>query len=405
MQHTKSSGFEPGLTALLIALIFLLSAGYLLSEPELVLPFSEPSAGQDRNRFSFLVYGDIQGSYRDGHRRLLESMQREPADFMLNVGDISKGRSYRRFLLEIEQLSQRVPFFPAVGNHDIQWHSESGRERFRAVFAKPYSWLATQKHNDHLTGDNQRLWYSFRYADSLFIVLDSNLFIDSGYYRRTHKLPAFSGYAEDQLKWLRFVLKESIQDQSIRTRFVFMHHSPFFSQRNTAFLGLLGGHENDSEFLINQQLPDGIAEARYLLDLFRVYRVNAIFSGHQHYYERWVETIRERDRTVHASHWVVVGSGGVRPRAHREYGDARVDRLFQDGKLYHTYLQRITQLDPDWSSEMKRLYPTPEHRSGKFQNYIRVDVDGKEVRFKTVDADGNLRDSGFISRPEALPGG
>ncbi|MGH9339862.1 MAG: metallophosphoesterase family protein [Acidobacteriota bacterium] len=381
-----------------ICLLVLASAGVTLPAPALLMPFPQLDAREFHNPFSFLVYGDIQDNYRDGHRKLVERMEKESADFILNVGDIAPdaGADYgKHFYPEIHDLGARLPFFPAIGNHDVNWHDQSSRYPFRSFFRNAFEWLDEQPENRHLAPDNQRLWYSFRHATGLFIHLDSNLFIDTGRYGKTHALAPYRNYAPEQLTWVEKVLDDAERDPAIQTKFVFLHHSPFFSKENTGFMGI-GGHEDDRKLMVNQEMPAG-STVKYLLDLFRLHQVTAVFSGHEHYYEHWREDIREETRPIHSIHWVLVGSGGVEPRDHHEYGHEEVDELLEEGELYDRYLDRISELNPRWTADMQRVYPNKDNRSGEMQSYTLVNVDETEVAFRTVDVSGQVRDSGFLS--------
>jgi len=373
----------------------------LLSAPPLSLPFPEIEPESIHNPFSFLVYGDVQNSYNNGHQKLVELMEKESASFILNVGDVSpdNGRNYDKYFYPaIRELASRVPVFPAVGNHDIDWSDERGRFPFRSFFGQSYAWLAQQPGNQHLSPGNQKLWYCFRYASGLFIALDSNLFITSGYYENLQSSPLFRAYREEQLRWVGDLLESTADDPTITTKYVFFHHSPFISKENGSVLGLFGGHENDRKMIVNQRMPEENGEAPYLLDLFRRHNVTAVFTGHEHYYERWREVIYENGDPLRTLNWVVVGSGGVKPRSPREYGDDRVGKYFREDKIYRQYLERISQVNPCWTSTLERVFPDEQQQSGKIQNYMLVSVNGTQVQFRTVDVDGIVRDSGFLNQ-------
>ncbi|MCH8819064.1 MAG: metallophosphoesterase, partial [Acidobacteria bacterium] len=110
-----------------------------------VVPFvplvdEEPSPSVSPS-FSFIVYGDIQENHQNSHQALIEHMLLEDAAFVVNTGDISRddGRHYtREFYPVIQKLAQRMPFFPALGNHDVDWGSPVSRFRFSNFFTKPW---------------------------------------------------------------------------------------------------------------------------------------------------------------------------------------------------------------------------------------------------------------------------
>jgi len=364
-------------------------------------PLNHSTAGKN---FSFAVYGDIQDNYKEGHKALVGRLVKEPVSLVFNTGDISdhSGSDYdTQFYPIISDLLSRVPFFPAIGNHDIRWNSRESRVPFRRFFRETFRHLAGLPDNRHLAGDdNQRLWYSFKYNDVLFIVLDSNFFVDEGRYRKTHLLPEYKGYRDEQLTWLRDLLRKAAGDESLRARFVFFHHSPFTSAETGRKIPLLaiGGHPGHGTMLVNQQVPaERPREKLYLLDLFRQTRVDAVFTGHEHYYERWTELITEKGRPAHKINWVVNGLGGVRPRGEPEYRQARLDRIIAKEPHFVAYWDRIRSANPAWSSDFRHAFPNEKHPNGAFHNYVVVTVDGKTIRFQTKDTTGTIRDQGSFS--------
>ncbi|MDA2932812.1 metallophosphoesterase [Acidobacteria bacterium AH-259-D05] len=385
-----------------------LLAGSLFSAPSSPMPFTPLPEGGNAESFSFIVYGDIQGNYRNGHQALVNQMLREHATFVVNSGDISphKGKHYERdFYPVIQKLTERIPYFPSVGNHDVTWKSPYSRYRFINFFHRVYRYLAEREINAHLLDPTtQKLWYSFMYGNVLFIVLDSNLFIDEGRYQKTHSLEPYKNYLREQMIWVRDLLRNSSQNPNIRAKFVFFHHSPFVSDENNPVpLFGWGGHPGHSQMVVNQTVSsDEPGKTLYLLDLFRKHRVTAVFTGHEHYYERWREIIRENSRPIHILNWVVTGLGGVKPRGSPEYEEEEIEELLEEDEVYRHYLARISELDPNWTAELQHAYPTEESPSARFHNYLLITVDGSEVWFQTKDKWGSVRDEGFFSPADSV---
>jgi hypothetical protein len=203
------------------------------------------------------------------------------------------------------------------------------------------------------------------------------------------------------LIWVRDTLRESSQDPRLKATFVFFHHSPFVSEQlaPVPFVGA-GGHFGHSQVVVNQRGPSGDpGKTLYLLDLFRKHRVTAVFTGHEHYYERWQETIFEKDRPIHRLDWVVNGLGGTRPRGRPEYEEGEIAQLLEEGEIYRDYVDRIRNLNANWTAQLRHAYPTQRDASGRFHHYILVTVTGSEVSFLTRDKQGEIRDQGSFSLP------
>jgi hypothetical protein len=400
--RTGTSRFRESLSgaaAAISPLLCLLAA--VAAAAALSLPFTPPPSNTPES-FRFAVYGDVQGNHRGGHEKLVRLMLRDELLLVAHPGDMSpnKGRNYdRHFYPGARELAERVSFFPAAGNHDVNWGSRFSRVPFRQFFAPAFEYLGGLPGNDHLRiPDAQKLWYQVRIGPALFIALDSNLFIDEGKYRNTHAFDTYQGYADEQGRWLRQVLESADRDSTILYRFVFFHHSPFASyEQQPFFLFGLGGHPGHREMVVRQQTPaEDNGRTAYLLDLLRLHRVNAVFTGHEHLYERWQEVIRRGGEQVHAIHWIVTGLGGVKPRGRPKYEPEEIRAVLNE-PFYRHYLARITELNPDWSSELIHLYPTPEKPDGRFHHYLRVTVDGSGIQFEAVDSEGVVRDGGQIA--------
>jgi predicted phosphodiesterase len=195
-----------------------------------------PEVGADVP-FTFIVVGDTRSGV-DAHRRVIERIAEEVPDFVLGTGDMVDD-GYRQdqwqqfFDVEAPVLRDNV-YFPAVGNHDRQGRGRTA-DSYRAYFSVPDN------------GDAR--YYGFSYAAARFLVLDSN---------------EYSFALSDQTAWLERELIAARQDPAVRHVFVVMHHPPFS-------VSLHGG----SRDLRERWTP-----------LFEKYQVAAVFSGHDHVYER-----------------------------------------------------------------------------------------------------------------------
>lgn len=213
-----------------------------------------PEVGADVP-FSFIVLGDTR-SGADSHRRVVERVAQEVPDFVLGTGDmVDEGfrqDQWQQFF-DIEQRMMRDNvFFPAIGNHDRQGRGRTA-DTYRAWFSVPDNGADTER------------YYAFSYAAARFLVLDSN---------------EYSFALTDQTAWLERELIAARQDPRMRHVFVVMHHPPFS-------ISLHGGNRD----LRERWTP-----------LFEKYQVTAVFSGHDHVYER-----AEHE----GLHYFVTGGGGA----------------------------------------------------------------------------------------------
>ncbi len=249
---------------------------------------------QLRGRFTFIVLGDNR-SGDDNYRKIVAMIVERRPDFIINTGDMIAKPGDKRQWEKFWEMSRpiTVPYFLAVGNHDVHAKVPQSEKTYREQVDLP----------------GNKLYYSFTAGNSLFIVLDSCL---DGQEKRI---------VGEQLAWLEGVLANSRQ----KHKFVFLHH-PLYTD-----LGK-GHHAHDS--------LDKYPENRDVVEaLFAKYKVDAVFAGHEHYYER--KTV---DGVVH----IIAGGGGA-PVYDRE----------EDGGFFH---------------------------------FVRVTVDGDGLSGEVADINGRIRD-------------
>jgi MYXO-CTERM domain-containing protein len=266
--------------------------------------------------FSFVVFGDTR-SNAGAHKNVVERVRREVPDFILATGDmVNEGTNtgdWQIFFDVERELLRDNALFPAIGNHDREPRPARTVENYRKYFAVPDD-----------SPDPER-YYAFTYSNARFLVLDSNL---------------YSFALTDQTAWIERELTAAVQDGSIRHIFVVMHHPPF-----------------------STSIHGGNSELREMwTPLFEKYRVEAVFSGHDHTYE-------------HGSHngvqYIVSGGGGapLYPK------DPDADPV-----------------DADASRYFERTY-----------NFLRVQVVGDFVEVAAMRDDGTLIESwGWGRMPEAV---
>ena len=259
-----------------------------IAAPALPLPAEADSKGV--TRFSFIAYGDTRGR-RDGqeiqyeHSLVIDSMLAQikklqtsdyPVKFVVQSGDaVQNGREVRQWNTSFVPLINRltgeggVPYFLVPGNHEATTTVEGMRNYLDAVSAL----LPPEGSPRRLANGTT---FSFGYGNTFAIGLDANIAGD-----------------EKQYQWIKSQL-----DGLDRNRYVnviaFCHHAPFSS-------GPHGGANVE---------PQTVDLRRLYMPLFQEQHVRAVFSGHEHLFEHWVEHYRDASGTYRMD-LVVSGGGGA----------------------------------------------------------------------------------------------
>ena len=266
--------------------------------PSVALPLPEGVAPEDI--FRFVVIGDPGSGAKvqfDIARQLAVFLEERPYDTIITTGDnIYPSGEPKHFAEKFEQpyaelLKRGVKFYAALGNHDV------ARNR------------TAQPNYTHFNMGG-RAYYSFTKGDDLieFFALDSTLLDDK------------------QLKWLNNALAAS----KAQWKIAYFHH-PLYSS---------GKRHGSSKKL------------RAILEpLFVKHRVNLVFNGHDHFYER--------TKIQKGIHYFVVGASGKLRR-----GDInRASPFFADG-------------------------------NDRVHSFMFLEVTPERFFFWAADADGNILDSG-----------
>jgi predicted phosphodiesterase len=273
-----------------------------------------PRVGDDVP-FSFLVLGDS----RDGveqHRRVVDRASQEVPDFVLGTGDMvddgSREDDWQQFFDIEGRLIRDNAYYPTLGNHDRQGRGRTA-DTYRAYFAVPDN-----------GGDGGR-YYAFSYATARVLVLDSN---------------EYSFALTDQTAWLERELIAARQDPAVKHVFCVMHHPPYS-------VSLHGGDRD----LRERWVP-----------LFEKYGVTAVFSGHDHVYER---------AEANGLHYFVSGGAGA--------------------PLY----PRRPKSNPVDEAAVKKFERT--------LHYLRVTVTGDRIEVTAVRADGTtIETTSWIDTPPVI---
>lgn len=205
------------------------------------------TARSDAQAYAFAVIADTEGRPHINNRIAKLAWDERP-DFALHLGDITDdGVTENKYEWNYEyftgmgQLLERIPFFPVPGNgeDDRYWY-----ERYHAL--------------PDTTG-----YYRFVYGDAEFFMLDTNR-------------PADLRPGGKQYRWLEEALKAS----TARWKFVAHHHAIYSA--------------DDDDYGDSWEGPAalGDTELQQLAPLYERYRVDVVFYGHLHTYQR-THPIRE----------------------------------------------------------------------------------------------------------------
>jgi hypothetical protein len=274
-------------------------------------PLPDEAASATVTRFSFIAYGDTRGR-RDGvheqyeHSLIVDAMLRtikeleagpDPVRFVLQSGDaVVNGRDPRQWNVSFIGLINRltteggVPYFLAPGNHDVTGAAELNAPG-RLVGLENY--LRAVSRLIPPNGATRRLagypTYAFGYGNTFVIAFDSNIAEDSTQY----------AWVKSQLEGL---------DRQRYTHVVAFFHHPAFSS------GPHGG--------AIVERPTAAVRARYM-PLFRKHGVELLLTGHEHFFEHWVERYRDADGRARRIDQIVSGGGGAPLYSYRGEPDLR----------------------------------------------------------------------------------
>jgi predicted MPP superfamily phosphohydrolase len=273
-----------------------------LTATAIIKPTSIFSAGTSKTRFAVIGDFGTGGSDECGvAARMLEAHQKAALDFTLTVGDnIYPNGGGRHFVKHFEEpfaglLKERVKFYAVLGNHDV----EEGRK---------------DQCNYPLFNMGGSNYYSMSRGNGLvdFFMLDSTNFDNT------------------QVNWLDNSLRESRAVWKI----VALHH-PIYSS----------GKKHGSDLKLRKAIEP----------LLTHYRVQVVFAGHDHVYER----TKPQQGIQH----FITGAGGKSRR-----GDIDMKSEF-----------RAASFDQD-------------------NSFMLIEVDENEMSFKSLSEKGDVVDSGVIKQ-------
>jgi len=211
--------------------------------------FVTPPAG---GSVTFMVYGDTR-TREDVHRQVAgKAAERSPA-FVVHTGDLVadglNAKLWPGFFVAGQDLFRRAVLFPIVGNH------EKNSPLYLRFFPHPLT------------------YYSFDWGSVHFTMMNSDVGTAAPTKEERDK------FWSEELKWLEEDLTGA---SAAQFRFVVVHHPPF-----TAMGKRQGGAK---------KLADALAP------IFQKHHVQAVFSGHDHNYQRHI---------VGGIQYIVTGGGGA----------------------------------------------------------------------------------------------
>jgi len=203
--------------------------------------YSFQTAATEGMPWAFAVIGDTQRN-PEVTRRCAEGAFSKRPNFLLHCGDVvDDGYAKHQWLKDLfepcSNLMAHIPTFPVIGNHEKDSH-----------------W-----YYDYFSMPKPEYYYTFRYGNSQFFMIDSNRPLGPG---------------TPQREWL----EKELADSKATWKFTCHHHPCFSSDEND-----YGDHTKGEE---GTKFNYGDGNARQVVPLYEKYGVDIAFNGHIHLYER-----------------------------------------------------------------------------------------------------------------------
>jgi hypothetical protein len=348
-------------------------------DAERVMPITAPAARLDENassgvtKYSFIAYGDTRGR-RDGvalqyeHSLIVDSMLKQikqlqnteyPVRFILQSGDaVQHGQNAKEWNVSFTPLIDRltteggVSYFLAPGNHDVS-HAATADATERKEPLKNYldavSALIPPDGSPHRL--DRYPVFSFGYGNTFVIGFDANIAGD-----------------QKQFEWVKSQL-DSVDQRRYVNVIMFCHQAPFSS-------GPHGGPE--------VELPTVELRNKYM-PLFRAHHVRAVFSGHEHLFEHWVEHYTDASGR-HRMDLIVSGGGGA--PIYTYTGEPKLEEYLKANETSKVELNHLVKPGVDAGLN-------PYH-------YLLVRVDGENLDMQVISVDWGKGFEPYRSNKTAL---
>lgn len=310
-------------------------------------------------KFKFAVTGDNRDDpsnnsvYAPRHKQLYDFIGTQNIDFMLNTGDlINYGNSieqYKTYFYCEQQMNRMCPNMISMGNHEVQNDGMGEHYYFFDLYSPGFPTNGTP-------GSEGRN-YSFNYGNAHFVCLSS-----------------YQMSIASENEWLAADLAAAKANPNIKWLFAFMHW-PLYSGGPKGSNGNLMGHSSLFHGTDN--------ERDHWSPIFDTYKVDIVFGGHNHLYERTypiVNQVAQKTPGATGTIYTTIGLGGgpmniVGPASDTvNYPDAQYDAVWYDNN-------------------------SP---GGCKTSAIFVTIDGNKLTFKLLSNDGVEHDSLTINKTPKL---
>jgi calcineurin-like phosphoesterase family protein len=367
LKRSRSAVWSRGFYLLLLTVVSVLYGVRRVGaqDTERVTPITAPAAAlPDENassgvtKYSFIAYGDTRGR-RDGvalqyeHSLIVDSMLKQikqlqnteyPVRFILQSGDaVQHGQNAKEWNVSFTPLIDRltteggVSYFLAPGNHDVSHaatmdapeRKEPLKNYFEAVSA-----LIPPDGSPHRLARYPA--FSFAYGNTFVIGFDANIAGD-----------------QKQFEWVKSQL-EGVDQRRYVNVIVFCHQAPFSS-------GPHGGPEVE---------PPTVELRNKYMPLFRAHHVRAVFSGHEHLFEHWVEHYTDASGR-HRMDLIVSGGGGA--PIYTYTGEPQLEEYLKANEASKVELKHLVKPSVDAGLN-------PYH-------YLLVRVDGENLDMQVISVD------------------
>lgn len=367
--------------SVLLVTYLALAAQYVAAQERVrtIAPPATPLASEadtaNVTKFSFVVYGDTRGR-QDGtaiqyeHSNVMDAIIAQikrqastefPTKFVLQTGDAvvqgqNAGQWNTSFIPIIERLTKTadVPYYLAPGNHDLgtaTTHTAPQRQNgLRNFFDAMGTMIPADGSPRRLSGYPA---FSFGYGNSFFLGFDSNIAGD-----------------ETQFNWVKSQL-EGLDRNRYKHVFIYFHQNVFSS----------GPHGGGNVEAMTLEIRN-----RYM-PLFHQHHVDTVFSGHEHFFEHWVERYRDAAGS-HRLDLVLTGGGGAPLYKYTRDPDTR-DYLRANSPI-ELRLEQLARPGADAGSN-------PHH-------FVLVRVDGDRLDMEVIGSDWGVGFQPYRSSQTGLGG-